>query len=53
MYYLSEINALHPFREGNDRTQRAFISQVAAKVLQLNLGIFGCLPIAGRVIKCA
>ena len=23
-YYLSEINALHPFREGNGRTQRVF-----------------------------
>ena len=26
---LTEINALHPFREGNGRTQRAFLSQVA------------------------
>jgi cell filamentation protein len=24
-YYLGEINALHPFREGNGRTQRKFI----------------------------
>ena len=24
-YYLSEINVLHPFREGNGRTQRLFI----------------------------
>lgn len=28
-YYLSEINALHPFREGNGRTQREFMSQLA------------------------
>lgn len=28
--YLGEINAMHPFREGNGRTQRAFISCVAA-----------------------
>ena len=26
---LAEINALHPFREGNGRTQRAFMSQLA------------------------
>lgn len=30
-YYLSEINALHPFREGNGRTQREFIRSLAAK----------------------
>ena len=28
-HYLAEINAAHPFREGNGRTQRAFISQLA------------------------
>ena len=28
-YYFSEINALHPFREGNGRTQREFIRQLA------------------------
>ena len=28
-YYLGELNALHPFREGNGRTQRAFLSQLA------------------------
>lgn len=28
-HYLSEINALHPFREGNGRTQRVFIAQLA------------------------
>ncbi len=30
-YYLGEINMLHPFREGNGRTQRAFIEQLALK----------------------
>lgn len=28
-YYISEINALHPFREGNGRAQRAFTNQLA------------------------
>ena len=28
-YYLAEINALHPFREGNGRTQREFIRELA------------------------
>lgn len=28
-YYLAETNALHPFREGNGRTQREFIRQLA------------------------
>ena len=30
-HYLSEINAIHPFREGNGRVQRLFISQLADK----------------------
>ncbi len=30
-YYFSEINALHPFREGNGRTQREFIRCLAFK----------------------
>lgn len=29
-YYLSEINAIHPFREGNGRTLREFINLLAA-----------------------
>ena len=29
-YYLSEINVLHPFREGNGRTQRLFIKYLAS-----------------------
>jgi cell filamentation protein len=28
-HYLAEINSVHPFREGNGRTQRAFIAQLA------------------------
>ncbi len=28
-YYLGEVNALHPFREGNGRAQRAFFGQLA------------------------
>lgn len=28
-YFLGEINAIHPFREGNGRTQREFIRQLA------------------------
>ena len=28
-YFLGEVNALHPFREGNARTQRAFFGQLA------------------------
>ena len=30
-HYLAEINAVHPFREGNGRTQRAFVGQLAAQ----------------------
>jgi cell filamentation protein len=28
-HHFGEINALHPFREGNGRTQRAFLGQLA------------------------
>ena len=28
-FYLGELNAIHPFREGNGRTQREFIRQLA------------------------
>lgn len=28
-YYLGEVNAVHPFREGNGRVQRAFFEQLA------------------------
>jgi cell filamentation protein len=30
-HYMAEINAVHPFREGNGRTQRAFVGQLAAQ----------------------
>lgn len=30
-YVLSEINAIHPFREGNGRTQRMYIEQICKK----------------------
>jgi cell filamentation protein len=29
-HYYAEFNAVHPFREGNGRTQRAFLGQIAA-----------------------
>ncbi len=29
-FYYGELNARHPFREGNGRTQRAFLRQLAA-----------------------
>lgn len=31
-YYFSEINALHPFREGNGRSQREFIRALALHI---------------------
>lgn len=30
-YYMSEINAVHPFREGNGRTQRLLMQKIAQK----------------------
>jgi cell filamentation protein len=30
-YYLGELNTIHPFREGNGRTQREFIRELAAE----------------------
>jgi len=30
-FYMGEINALHPFREGNGRTQRTFFIQLSEK----------------------
>lgn len=30
-YYMGEINALHPFREGNGRTQRVFFAELARR----------------------
>lgn len=34
-FYMGEINAVHPFREGNGRVQRLFSSQLA-----LNAGYY-------------
>jgi len=31
-YYMSEINAIHPFREGNGRTQRLYMEILASKL---------------------
>jgi cell filamentation protein len=31
VHYYAEINAVHPFREGNGRTQRAFLGHIATK----------------------
>ena len=37
-FYISEVNALHPFREGNGRTQRIFANQLARQAgWELNL----------------
>jgi cell filamentation protein len=30
-YYMGEINAIHPFRDGNGRTQREFIREMAVQ----------------------
>ncbi len=30
-FYLGEINAIHPFREGNGRAQRSFVRQLAKR----------------------
>lgn len=30
-YYMSELNAIHPFRDGNGRTQREFIRELAVR----------------------
>src|SRR3954454_14526001 len=29
-HFLAELNAIHPFRDGNDRTQLAFMAELAA-----------------------
>lgn len=31
-YYMSEINAIHPFREGNGRTRRIFMSVLTERI---------------------
>ena len=30
-YYMGEINAIHPFRDGNGRAQREFVRELAIK----------------------
>jgi cell filamentation protein len=40
-FYLGEINAVHPYREGNGRTQREFIREPA---LQAGFAIDWSLP---------
>lgn len=30
-HYMGELNAIHPFRDGNGRTQRAFVQHLAAR----------------------
>ena len=35
-YYLSEINVIHPFREGNGRTQRVFIKCLPRYIFNLS-----------------
>jgi len=32
-YYMGEVNALHPFREGNGRTQRVFFAELARRAM--------------------
>ncbi len=47
-YYMSEINMIHSFREGNGRTLREFIRQLA-----LLLWLYGKLVFnRGNIIKC-
>lgn len=42
-YYMGEINAAHPFREGNGRVQRAFCAQLAERA-----GYFMDFSLVGR-----
>ncbi|MBO5246719.1 MAG: Fic family protein [Eubacterium sp.] len=35
VYYLSELNVIHPFREGNGRTQRIYCQQLCMRVVIL------------------
>ena len=51
-YYLGEINMIHPFREGNGRTTREFIRQIALKYnYNLNLQNFTAQEILDASIK--
>jgi cell filamentation protein len=38
-YFMGEVNALHPFREGNGRTNRVFFGELARRAkYDLNFG---------------
>jgi cell filamentation protein len=38
-YYMAEINTLHPFREGNGRTQRVFFEELGRRArYEINFG---------------
>jgi cell filamentation protein len=38
-YFMAEINTLHPFREGNGRTQRVFFAELARRArYEINFG---------------
>lgn len=41
--YLGELNIIHPFREGNGRTQREFLRELAAQA-GYNISWAGCSP---------
>lgn len=51
-FYISEINALHPFREGNGRTQRIFANQLARQAgWELNLKTVGPVRLCDAYIE--
>lgn len=51
-YYWSELNVLHPFREGNGRTTREFMRQIALKYnYRLNLHNVDAKDILNASIK--
>ena len=51
-YYMAELNVLHPFREGNGRTTREFIRQLALKHgYNLNLSEFDAKDILNAAIE--
>lgn len=49
-WYFSEINALHPFREGNGRSQREFIRELA---LYNNYKILFSRTLEGELLKAS
>ncbi len=59
-YYFSEINALHPFREGNGRTQRELIRQLAYEsgyilhfaVISYTAIQNHCRPVKAAMVSC-